>query len=265
MNVYFIEDELQRTNVLSKKYQMKSIYLILTLLTFSFFANAQTQISVGARVGLNIANQRVEINGLPTDRGPRSIKVLDVAIPVEISFSEKFAIQPEFHFTRKGEVVGFENDMGQNVSIECRYDYFDLPLLLKYDFDSGGGKLYAIAGPLLSYGLGGTEFIMVDDQSEENDIDFEDRFGLGQQRIYDRLNIGAVVGLGVEASLKRGSIVADLRYGLSFDNVFAETIGDDVLTVKNYAITISIGYMHDFGKKRNIKRKDVDDGYEILK
>ena len=244
---------------------MKSIHLIIILLTCSFFTTAQTQISVGARVGLNFANQRVEVNGLATQRSPRSIKVLDVAIPVEISFSEKFAIQPEFHFTRKGEIIGYVNDMDEDVSIKCRYDYIDVPLLLKYDFDSGGGKLYAIAGPLLSYGLRGTEFITVGEQSEENEIDFKDKLGLGQQRIYNRVNIGAVFGVGMEALLNSGSIVADLRYGLSFDNVFEETIVDDVLTVKNYAITISIGYMHDFGKKRKVKRKDVDDGYEILK
>ena len=243
---------------------MKSIYLTIILLTCAHFATAQ--ISVGARVGLNFANQRVEVNGLPTARDPRSIRVIDLAIPVEISFSEKFSFQPEFHFTRKGETIGFTNDTFALVTIKCRYDYIDVPLLGKLDFDSGGGKLYIIAGPLFSYGLGGTEFITVGNESEENDIDFQDLIGLGEERIYDRFNIGAVVGVGMEVLLKRGRIVGDLRYGISFDNVFEETDATmGVLTAKNYAITASIGYMFDFGKQKKSKRKNVDDAYEILK
>ena len=242
---------------------MKSFYLSFLFLAFSFFANAQ--LYVGARVGLNVANQKVEINGVPIAQDPKSILVWDIVLPVEYAFSESFSLQTEFHFIQKGELAEFFDGMGDFVSVECRYNYFDIPLLAKLSFNSGGGKIFVIGGPFFSYGLGGTEFSMNGDQKQEREIDFEDLFSLGGRRNYDRVNFGATIGVGMDFLLNRGNIVTDLRYGVSFDNVFEETILNDVLTTRNFGIAITIGYMHNFGKKRKTKRKNIDSGYEILK
>jgi len=242
---------------------MKSIYITFLFLLFSFCANAQT-ISVGARVGVNIANQKVEINGLPIRQQPKNIQVLDVAIPIAINFSEKFAIQPEFHFTQKGELAEFLDASFQDlVSIECRYNYFEIPLLAKIRFESRGGVIYVLGGPFVSYGLGGTEFITIGDQSEENEIDFEDKLGFGIERKYDRVDFGFTGGVGLEYLLNSGSVVFDVRYSRALDNVFEETMINEMqtLTTQNFGIAVSIGYMHDFGKKKKKKRKDIDDDY----
>ena len=247
---------------------MKSIYITFLFLFFPFWTNAQTTISVGARVGVNIANQKVEINGVPTRQQPKNIQVLDVALPIAINFSEKFSIQPEFHFTQKGQLAEFTDPRFQDlVSIQDRYNYFEIPLLAKLRFESRGGIIYVLGGPFVSYGLGGTEFISIGELSEENEIDFEDKLGFGIEREYDRLDFGFSAGIGLEYLLNSGSVVFDVRYSRALDFVFEETVINDMetLTTQNFGITVSIGYMHDFGKKRKSKRKEINKDYEILK
>lgn len=247
---------------------MKSIYITFLFLFFTFWTNAQTTISVGTRIGVNLANQKVEINGVPISQQPKNIQVLDVALPIAINFSEKFSLQPEFHFTQKGELAEFFDASFQDlVSVECRYNYFEIPLLAKMRFESGGGIIYVLGGPFVSYGLGGTEFITIGDESEENKIDFEDKLGFGIERKYDRLDFGFSAGMGLEYLLNSGSVVFDIRYSRALDFVFEETmiVNNEVLTTQNFGVTVSIGYMHDFGKKKKSKKKAMDDGYEILK
>ena len=246
---------------------MKSICITFLFLLLFFCGNAQT-ISVGARIGVNIANQKAEINGVLFQRQPNNIQALDVALPIALNLSERFSVQTEFHFIQKGESLEFIDSRFQDVvNIKNVYNYFEIPLLAKLNFDSRGGIIYAIGGPFVSYGLGGTEFITIGELSEENDIDFQDRLGFGIERQYDRLDLGLTGGVGLEYLLNKGSVVFDVRYSYALDFVFEEIsiANNEVGTFRNFGIAVSIGYMHDFGKKKKRKKKDVDDAYEILK
>ncbi len=199
---------------------MKVIKLTLVLL-FAMTANlAYSQI--GVRAGVNIATQSVDKGD---DCG--SLIGLNLGLLYELVLTDNLSIQPEIHFIQKGSMVDIHGWAG-SVEVSTRLNYLELAVMGKFNILDIGrhGGLYLGLTPYLGYGLNGvTKF---DDESESEDIDFDDDE-------INRMDYG--VGFGVGASY--GRLFLDVRYNLGLSNFDNSALDIDI---KNRGILIGLGY-----------------------
>ncbi|MCP4725629.1 MAG: PorT family protein, partial [bacterium] len=120
--------------------------LIAVLATISF---AQELSQFGVKAGLN----RPSMRGDEVDRVKLSNKnEMIVGGFVTIGLNEKFAIQPEVYYVKKG---------GDRERFQGVYDitltYVDIPILLRYNVQNDSKvKPWFAVGPMLSFNMDGT-------------------------------------------------------------------------------------------------------------
>jgi Outer membrane protein beta-barrel domain len=164
---------------------------ILILVTFSGFnVNAQ-QIYIGPRFGANIANWS---GNSPYSGTSFLINIGFLAGgQFEYVFNSTWTFNCQVLYDQKGTSEYFlsTTDVGLPV---FRFNYLEIPILLKADFGSGDIRPYIFAGPSLGIYLSGNE-----------------RFGYGSsytQSIPDSIvrssDISAVLGAGLSLQLSRG-------------------------------------------------------------
>jgi len=146
-----------------------------------------------------------------------------------------FSVQPELYFIQKGFNATTKGEMYEGEAIfdytadqKYKINYFEVPLLARFEFGSGNTKFSFLAGPSLGYGLGGKMkgTLTLDDgyDTYKQDIESDIKFGdapVNDEEIEDlyfdnRLDFGAVVGAGVTFSNK---VIVEARYGLGFTNL----------------------------------------------
>jgi len=200
---------------------IKALFLCIGLasLTTGVFA----QISAGGRAGINIAKVSVK----PSDVVETSIDNrlgITVAALVEIGISGGFAVQPEIVFVQKGwkEKYPF-----LDLEAEAIFNYFDVPILLKYKFGAETVKGYFAAGPTIGYAISGKT--KVNGEAEK----------IEDWRDYNRFEIGVSLGAGIGFTAGSGTLFLDARYLLGLSDLSV----DEDNTFKNKGISISVGYM----------------------
>lgn len=194
---------------------------LLLLLSISFGVNAQ--ISIGPKLGINIAT----LGGDDTDEA-KSLLGFQAGITAEIGITEKFSFQPELLYFQKGyrDDDFFELDFALN--------YIEIPLLAKIHFgDSESTSFFATVGP--SFGFGQKIKISGDGQSEKFDFD---ESGL---KTFD---LGLSIGFGVQLPLGPGNLFIDARYLLGLTSL---DDSDDDLNIKNRGIGIAAGFLFPIG------------------
>ncbi len=180
------------------------------LIVFSLFVFATIQsqeVNFGAKIGLNVSKV-----GGDTDMGDFGLKSgFHIGGLAEISFSEKFALQPELLYSF--EVYEFGSILQ---SVDVKSSYIRVPILAKYYIIE---RLSAEAGP--SFGA------LV--SAKVKDVDVKDDFN----------SFDAAIALGASYHLDMG-VFFSLRYNLGLTNM------NDVegFNVKNQANTfqVSAGY-----------------------
>ncbi|QNK78417.1 porin family protein [Winogradskyella undariae] len=192
---------------------MKKLLLITAVAVLGFSnVNAQ-EVTFGAKAGVNFATLGGDTEDLD---GLTSFHVGGVA---EISFSEKFSVQPELLYSAQGasfEESGYEETL--------KYDYLNLPIMAKYYVAEG---FSVEAGPQIGFLLSSKYEMEYDGESEEVDnddassIDFGLNFGLGY-KMDNGLNFSA-------------------RYNLGLSNVYDGEDSDDY-SVQNNVFQVSVGY-----------------------
>lgn len=162
---------------------MKKIaFFIVSLLTISQIANAQSNIRFGAKAGLNYANfTNTEIQ---TD----AITSYHAGLLMEISLFDNLAIQPELLYSTVGAsydtaVADFKNELG----------YISVPVMAKFNLSE---TLFLEAGPQGSFLL-----------SKKDEVNIED---------YNTFDFSANVGLGLEITK---NLFASVRYNLGLTEI----------------------------------------------
>lgn len=229
---------------------MKTTKRILMSLLFALVATSVfSQIAVGVKTGINWSNINTSATSGGTIPNVDFLASVNLGVFAEIGLSENFAIQPELVYTKKGFQIkeGFDFDLFKlpvfaGVKVQTKINYLEMPLLAKYKFGTGAIKAYVTAGPTLGYALNGklqtkANFI-IDIPLSNTNIDMSnDNF--------NRFEVGATVGAGVDFPMGSGSFFVDARYthGLTkVDNIsFAE------LALKNKVFGLSVGYKVPFG------------------
>ena len=208
----------------------KRFFSIITLMVFFYQINAQ--ISVGIKVGANIADSRVD--GLIGNYAPEptTFPGYTVGLTAELP---GFTVSQSFDV----DVLGIEMPLGAKA--RTRINYLELPLLLKYSVGSELAKAYFIAGPNVAYAVNAelrpVASLLIDINLPRVNINLNND-------IYQRWEISGVLGAGGEIKAGNGKLFADARYNLGFTNMLDNPLVD--LRIKNQGFNVSAGYAHVF-------------------
>ena len=164
-------------------------------------------------------------------------------IYAEIPISETFAFRPELAYSQKGfsllqgaNIDLFGAPLPLGVRANTRFDYVDLPLLLKAQFGNEQVKGFVLAGPSLNYAINGrikTEASGLLDLNISNtklDLDAIN---------YERFEFAGVVGAGVAFETGFGTISLDGRFEQGVTQLYdIPLVGE---RVKNQGFAINAG------------------------
>ena len=140
-----------------------------------------------------------------------------------IKINDMFAIEPELmiHF---GNGLADEDGTMFGTTLE-------LPVMAKFKFNLGPGKLVAAVGPQIDIILGKVNWY-----GKKVDVD---------DARMDRLGLSVAAGVEYELPLGPGSLVPGLRYQVNLTN-WANSDADDFLKIRFYSIMPSVSYMFKF-------------------
>jgi hypothetical protein len=195
---------------------MKKQTLLVVLAVFAFAPMAFSQLSGGIRLGVNLANQKYDADGISVT--PDSKLGILGGLYLTANLSDKIAIQPELHFASMGSKVDL---LGEE--IKTKLSYLSVPVLFRYNITE---NFNLQVGPQLGFLVSA---------KEEFDGDSED-----VKDAYKGIDFGAAIGLGVDF----GKINGGLRYVAGLSNTFDSDgdINSSDFTVKNNSFQIFVGY-----------------------
>ena len=186
---------------------MKKVLVLLSLAVMFTFA-AQSQVSVGVKGGLTIANMSFENNEFGT---------FDAALGGHAAIFLRtgkglFSFQPEVMWIQKGSRFNLKSDATYT---QLTMNYIDVPLLLRATIGIKIVEVYFNLGPYAGYWISGAskDYFYDDSQSkwvtEKDSYDFDDDYDV-------RFDAGLVGGVGVKVLM----IIFEMRYGQGFIDVF---------------------------------------------
>lgn len=156
-----------------------------------------------------------------------------IGAAVNIALSERFSLQPELSYVRKGTQTHYSTNTQETVAGVERVDrtwgegkvtleYLELPVLARYNFPAQGkiAKFFVVAGPVVSMGLGG---------QVRSDAGY-----LYYTRVIDtNLGNGPIQSHGEGASVRRGSV--------EFKDATFSNNGQDLYVNSRYDVSAQIG------------------------
>jgi hypothetical protein len=195
-----------------------------------------------------------------------------IGVAVNIAFSERFSLQPELSYIRKGAQTHYSTNSIQSIpgasaervsqtwgDGEVTLEYLELPILARYNFPSQSKIMtfFVVAGPAFSMGLGGqvrsdagysyytrsTDYTLVGPiqigqgtSTRRGSVEFED--GIFSKNGQDlpvnkKYDVGAQIGGGVTL-IKY--LVIDVRYSRGFISVY-----DRYSNARNQTLQVSLG------------------------
>ncbi len=226
---------------------MKTTNQILFVALITLFGNSFTyaQVALGLKVGANFGNVHTTqaLNDLTPD-----FKYATGAVAggvAEISFGKYFAVQPELNWVQKGfrfsEAVDIpvgKIDIPAGVEATIKTNYLELPLLAKVKLGNDIIQAYAVLGPSVGYAMNGklitrTRLFFEFDPIRTN-LNFDNLD-------YNRFEVAAVGGLGLQVNFNGGKWFADARYTQGLTELYNFPIVNE--QIKNRGVALSTGVM----------------------
>lgn len=206
---------------------MKKLLVLLVSLVLSANAFA-IELSAGPKLDLGLSGGiiRFHESGLIIKPDTAARFTGRVGGVFGIKINDMFSIEPELmiHFGNGSTITIFEDEKLYGTTLE-------LPVMAKFKFDLGPGKLVAAVGPQIDIILGKVNF-----GDEKVDLDDADM---------DRLGLSVAAGVEYELPLGPGSLVPGLRYQVNLTN-WANSDTDDSRKIRFYSIMPSVSYMFKF-------------------
>lgn len=204
---------------------MKTVLTALLVVVSIAAAPAQTFIP---RIGLSVFKLTGE-NAVQGAKGT-SLTSLIVGLGYQIPLNDRFSLQPELNFTRKGAVADADNFViivtGVTGTFKVIIDYLEVPILAKATFGNSSTKFFVHAGPCVGYGVGGRvkyDFTandpLIGHQKGQYGVTFGEQpeYYQGTNFYFDnRLDFGIQGGGGV---LIADKVFIDIRYSLGLTDV----------------------------------------------
>jgi hypothetical protein len=196
------------------------VIFVVFIMSFSASVNA----GVGFKAGLNFSKWTGDdIDDLDWKTG---IKLGGFMIfPV----TSVMTVQPEIYFVTKGWKDKGEI-LGQEVTITTNMNYIEIPVLLKFNMETGSSFMPMIfVGPYMGFLLGDpTLKVEVGGDSAEEDWPSD---------TFKSIDLGGVVGAGADFDLGPTTLIFEARYNIGFSSIFDT---EDV-DVKNMGFSLMCG------------------------
>ena len=264
-----------KTNFLHK---MAASALLLAGICFS--AQAQTKISVGARLGGNVS--KFAYNGVQESYsgskfdGTKFVGGFQVGASLNMDFGT-VAFQPSLIFTQKGSKInssGKEQSTGFNYSYTFvatpTLNYFELPLNVVYT-PGGDHGFQLFAGPYVAFGVGGSgDYVVTVDSNDpgfaqyngphtgplvveygDKEADNSNANNNGNNSLppltltVKKLDFGLNAGVGY----RFGPVQAQLGYGLGLVNIVPKDTNGNDTGSKGYNRSVQLNATYFFGAK----------------
>ena len=190
---------------------MKKLLFIFMAVALVGTAKAQSEFSIGPKVGFNITN----ISHADGSKNKPSIFFGGFA---QYKFNDKWAIQPELLYSRQGYRVKEDGDKAK-----LRMNYLNLPILAKYYIADG---FSVEAGPQLGFLLNGK--VKSDIDGVETKVKFKEGNGV---------DLSLAVGLGYEFN---NGLLLSARYNFGLTNAIDKDFVDTAN--KNHVFQVSVGW-----------------------
>lgn len=201
-----------------------NIVLLVLLLIGASLNTASSQMRLGAKAGLNLAN----LNGDEELLGETGMLTTFMAgLVLEFDFSDNLGLGTGLQYQGKGAKLEDLDD--SKVSL----GYLQIPVQLQYR----NNGFFAAAGPYFAFGIAGTVEVL----GESEDIEF----GNDEDADWSPTDFGLNFELGYEF----GSLRATASYGLGLANGVPEEQRDflDDATIKHSVIGIALTYLFGQG------------------
>lgn len=254
--------------------------IVLALLSGAAFSQIELGVKLGANASRSIF-ENAEYNRYTNSKFKIGFQGGIVAI-FENPDNDKYALQTELYYAKIGRKVESDNFFESNnnnygfTTNVAEYSYINLPVMFRMRFDAKGFDWYLVAGPQLSYWLGGKGAMHVLDASRENKIDIynykinfdEPKAELEYMDVHDanRIQVGLTVGLGWHYELNDADrLAAGIRYYFGHSNMGIFDGGEigggsgrfDNFESVNHSLELSVFYTFDiYMKTRAIRKKN---------
>ena len=208
---------------------MKKYILLIVATLLGTVAVAQ-EVQLGVRVGLGLANQRVErIVSIDT----KSRISWQIGGEAEVSNDDMILVRLTLLLTSRGTRIEGSN-FGIDYHVRFRPLYLHVPVPLVTRMDIRGMKVFGGLGPYFSFGLGGR---IVTDGDIVVGWDFEgDEFiGWGNKNSdrYRSLDAGLVFTTGIE----RNGVQFAFTYNLGLANIAPNGDSDNIIRNRVFSLT----------------------------
>ncbi|MDP4216364.1 MAG: porin family protein [Bacteroidota bacterium] len=227
-------------------------FTLLLIFVCASITTASAQVEFGLKGGLNESEimtsdqQFVVVNGNTQQLRNFPRVGFHGGVLVSIPLSKKFSFQPEAMFSTQG--ANGKPTLGYLVSAteEYRFNYIDVPLLLKYTFPSG---LFLETGPQIGY------LVSVDIDEDVVGSYYTSHYHPKSQ--YKSTDLSWALGAGYLSPVNIGF---DIRYNLGLtDFSNGSPAGMQSTPVQNGSVrnsVIQIGVFYLFGKPRIAARRE---------
>lgn len=180
---------------------------------------AAAGVKFGIKGGANIAN--VNGNFSDTISDWKTTVGFCAGIFLELNFGRILTIQPEVLYTMKGADATIDDGTITGTG-KLRFDYLEIPILLKVRIPTGSIHPFIFAGPAFGFNLKAT---FEDLTGDKNDVE-------GASKV----DYSAVLGGGLQLGR---SIHADVRYTMGLQKLRIPDL--DTIDLKNGVLSATIG------------------------
>lgn len=225
---------------------------IIVIISFIISQQAFSQVYLGLSSGVALTKLRTQNSSSNLNTSSfTNLTGFNIEVPALFILNKNLAIQSGIGYINMGSTIDkslstyFVIDQNDPIyqaltggDTKYRLNYLSIPLTLKISVPINKYSLYARGGGYLSYLLYGT--------SVEKKFDIKRTLDFDEEHL-NRMDVGAVLGLGATRELGNGFLFIDAKYmiGLSnlnnSSNMFSLPFG--IQTLNNRGLLINAGYM----------------------
>ncbi len=194
---------------------MKKRFLIAIVIIASISCNVlNAQVKGGFKMGVDFSNSKWSNDEFTLNDSLNSKRLISprLGFILEIPINDNLFVQTGIFGSARGYRAKEEDEIGGKVYESKLYQimlYFDLPIYIGYKHDLGDAKLFAMAGPMISYGTYATMLFHVEDEWDN----LHQKVGNSDTDDFKPLDLGIIIEGGVEVD--RFQFSAFFSQGLS--------------------------------------------------
>lgn len=218
---------------------------IVLLSSYIDHASAQSQFTVHA--GAGPSNVTINGSGLLDLTDPYIKPITQYYLGVQYTkvLSKRMDVVTGVQYASRGfgareqfNVDAFGLDLPLGASLSTRFDYLEAPVLIRYNLTGQGVRPYVETGLSAGYALSGSVTPQIHAVLDWNLPEIP--LNLNQD-IYNRFDLSAMIGTGVEIPLgPNGAFQIEAGYRHSLNDMFQDRITD--IRIKSNGFTAGIGY-----------------------